>query len=93
MTIEEMAEDYSPDAFNPDEILPVRAGYIVEKERHAYCIGAADRMKIDIGKACKWLCKHCPAQFDKENGLVGCEGGENSSCPTMESLINAMEEE
>lgn len=48
--------------------------------------------KDAIDRACKWICAHCPAQMDEENGLQGCEGKGDSCCPTLDSFINAMDE-
>lgn len=40
MTIEEKAKETIPDAFDNDEILPVREGFIVNQQRFAFHHGA-----------------------------------------------------
>ena len=40
MTIEEKAKETIPDAFENDEILPVREGFIVNQQRFAFHHGA-----------------------------------------------------
>lgn len=40
-TIQEIAIEKIPDAFDPDEILPARAGYLVNLERRGFIDGAA----------------------------------------------------
>ena len=40
MTIEEKAKETIPDAFDNDEILPVREGFIVNQQRCAFHHGA-----------------------------------------------------
>lgn len=51
MTIEEKAKEIIPDAFDADEILPAREGFIVKYQRLAFHQGA----EWMIGKAVKWL--------------------------------------
>lgn len=85
-TIEERADTYVGHPFEIDEFSSTTI------KRQAFIDGAKEQRKIDIEKVCEWLCKCCPAQLDEENGMMGCLGKENSCCPTLESLINAMEE-
>lgn len=40
-TIQEIAIEKIPDAFDPDEILPARAGHLVNLERRGFIEGAA----------------------------------------------------
>lgn len=40
-TIKEAAESTIPEAFDPDEILPARAGYLVKLERNGFFEGVA----------------------------------------------------
>ena len=40
MTLEEKAKETIPDAFDNDEILPVREGFIVNQQRFAFHHGA-----------------------------------------------------
>lgn len=48
MSIEERAKEYAPGAFDPDYILPIRKGYIVNQRRNAYIAGAREQREIDI---------------------------------------------
>lgn len=54
-TIEERAKELYPDAFDDDEIVPAREGYIVKIQRLAYIEGARVQKQIDIDKAVEWL--------------------------------------
>lgn len=54
-TIEERAQEYAPDAFDADLILPAREGYIVKVQRAAYITGATEQREIDIEKALSFL--------------------------------------
>lgn len=80
-TIEERAKIYSFDFAGYDYKQIAEEGYIA---------GAKEQRDIEIYKACKRMCKYCPAQNDKENGLQGCNGTENSCCPTLDSFREYM---
>ena len=54
MTIEEKAKETIPDAFDNDEILPVREGYIVDQQRLYFKEGANWMLE----KAIDWLQEH-----------------------------------
>ena len=47
MTVKERAENYFIDAVDPDEILPARAGHLVNCYREGYVIGANEQKEID----------------------------------------------
>lgn len=89
-TIEERAIDYASHSYIEDGNINT---YIDESEKQSYIQGATEQKALDIDKVCEWLCECCPAQLDEENDFSGCVGKENSGCPTLESLINAMEEQ
>lgn len=57
-TIGERAREYAPDAFDPDEIIPAREGYMVERERRAFMVGAMQQKEIDKAIFEKWYCKN-----------------------------------
>ena len=54
MTIEEKAKETIPDAFDNDEILPAREGFIVNQQRLAFYYGANWMLE----KAAYWLQEH-----------------------------------
>ena len=54
MTIDEKAKETIPDAFDNDEILPVREGFIVNQQRFAFHHGANWMLE----KAIDWLQYH-----------------------------------
>ena len=70
------------DGIDEGEALLYTANKVAERTR-----------KEMIDKACKWMCKYCPAQNDKENGLQECEGTEDSCCHALDSLRNFMTSE
>lgn len=61
-TIEERAREYAPDAFMPDEILPVRKGHLVNLERQ----GFIDGVKSEHEALTKWNSPECPPDDTRE---------------------------
>lgn len=54
MTINDKAKEIIPDAFDEDEIIPARTGFIVKQQRIAFYEGADWMLK----KAAYWLQEH-----------------------------------
>ena len=82
-TIEERAEEYAPDPRDPDYILYSEAGYVVNRYRDAYIVGATEQKALDIDKACRWF-----ADYLME---IGCPDDWTNS--GEERFMKAMEEE
>ena len=59
MTIEEKAKETIPDAFDDDEILPAREGFIVNQQRFAFHHGAEWMLE----KACGYMKNQYPAHY------------------------------
>lgn len=60
MTIGEKAKEIIPDAFDEDEILPARAGFIVKQQRLAFRQGAEWMLE----KTVKWLKKNAQNYYE-----------------------------
>lgn len=66
-TITERAKEYAPDAFDADEIIPAREGFIVQKERSAYIVGAQKQKEIILELFLEWLVKNPAITMDNKN--------------------------
>ncbi len=59
MTIEEKAKETIPDAFDNDEIFPVREGFIVNQQRFYFKEGAEWMLE----KACEYIKNQYPTHY------------------------------
>ena len=82
-SIEERAKEYAPGAFDPDYILPIRKGYIVNQRRNAYIAGAREQRKIDVMRIRQFLEREVAY-----NGTMSCVDD-----LLIEELCKAIEEE
>ena len=85
-TIEERAKEYAPDPRDPDYMLYSEAGYVVNRYRDAYIVGATEQKAIDIDKACNIFCHvGCPHKADSYNCL-------KDRCYALKAFKRMMEE-
>nr|DAI11536.1 MAG TPA: hypothetical protein [Caudoviricetes sp.] len=61
MTIEEKAKETIPDAFDNEEIFPVREGFIVNQQRLCFKAGAEWMLE----KACEYLRSQYPVHYQE----------------------------
>lgn len=66
MTIEEKAKEIIPDAFDADEILPAREGFIVKYQRLAFHQGA----EWVLENAVRWLKANAKDFSDNTDELI-----------------------
>ena len=94
-TIEERAKEYAPDPRDPDYMLYSEAGYVVNRYRDAYIVGATEQKAIDIDKACEWLKENAR---DYACATIRCPYGEEEEiiCDVHQEIVEdfrkAMEE-
>lgn len=68
MTTEEKAKEIIPDAFDEDEILPAREGFIVKYQRLAFHKGAEWMLK----NAVKWLKENAQNYYEDASMHDNC---------------------
>lgn len=85
MTIEEKAKEIIPDAFDEDEILPAREGFIVKYQRLSFHQGA----EWMIEKAVKWLKENAQNYYEDASMHDNCWYDDEQM---IEDFQKAMEE-